>query len=102
MATARISRRRVLNRAGALGAGAALSTALPLRALVAAEGTTVGFIYVGPHDDFGYNQAHALGAAAVKRMAGVKVLEEENVAEDVAVTKTMQSMIEQDGATLLF
>jgi simple sugar transport system substrate-binding protein len=62
----------------------------------------VGFIYVGPHDDFGYNQAHALGAAAVSKMAGVKVLQEENVPEDVAVTKTMESMIGQDGATLLF
>src|SRR5262249_25759232 len=96
-----ISRRQLLNGAGALGAGA-LVTALPFRAPVAADVTTVGFIYVGPHDDFGYNQAHAQGAAAVKKMAGVKVLEEENVAEDVAVAKTMQSMIEQDGATLLF
>jgi basic membrane protein A and related proteins len=102
MAKARISRRRLLHRAGALGAGAALSTALPLRALVAADVTTIGFVYVGPHDDFGYNQAHAQGAAAVKKMTGVKVLEEENVPEDVAVAKTMQSMIQEDGATLLF
>ena len=31
---------------------------------------TVGFIYVGPKDDYGYNQAHAEGAAAVKKMHG--------------------------------
>jgi simple sugar transport system substrate-binding protein len=97
-----MSRRRLLGSAGALGTASALSTILPGRSAHAATETTVGFIYVGPHDDFGYNQAHAQGAAAVKKMAGVKVLEEENVPEDVAVTKTMESMIEEDGAGLLF
>jgi simple sugar transport system substrate-binding protein len=96
-----ISRRQLIRGAAALSAGGALVAGLPIRAALA-DGLSVGFIYVGPHDDFGYNQAHAQGAAAVKKMAGVKVLEEENVAEDVAVTKTMGSMIEQDGATLLF
>ena len=100
-ASTTISRRRLLDSAGRLGAGAALAALLPMRRAAAAD-LTVGFIYVGPHDDFGYNQAHALGAAAVKKMARVKVLEEENVPEDVAVTKTMESMIEEDGATLLF
>ncbi len=101
-ATARtLSRRQLFNSAATLGAGAALSAALPMRWAAAAD-LVVGFIYVGPHDDFGYNQAHAQGAAAVNKMAGVKVLEEENVPEDVAVTKTMESMIGQDGATLLF
>jgi simple sugar transport system substrate-binding protein len=63
---------------------------------------TVGFIYVGPKDDYGYNQAHAAGAAAVKKMAGVKVLEVERVPETDAVQKEMKSMIELDGAKLLF
>jgi basic membrane protein A len=62
----------------------------------------IGFIYVGPKDDYGYNQAHAEGAAAVKKMPGVKVMEEEKVAETLDVQKTMKSMIEMDGATLLF
>jgi basic membrane protein A len=35
-------------------------------------------------------------------MPGVKVVEEENVPETAAVQKTMQGMIAQDGATLLF
>ena len=100
-ASTTISRRRLLDSAGRLGAGAALAALLPMRQAAAAD-LTVGFIYVGPHDDFGYNQAHALGAAAVKKMARVKVLEEENVPEDVAVIKTMKSMIEEDSATLLF
>jgi basic membrane protein A and related proteins len=101
MAPRALSRRHAMSGAAALGAGAALATALPFRPAFAA-GMTVGFIYVGPHDDFGYNQAHAQGAAAVKKMPDVKVLEEENVPEDVAVTKTMESMIQQDGASLLF
>src|ERR1051325_10195041 len=35
-------------------------------------------------------------------MAGVKIREEENVPETVAVEKTMESMINLDGATLIF
>ena len=62
----------------------------------------VGFIYVGPKDDYGYNQAHAEGAAAVAKLPGVKVREEENVAETDAVQKTMESMISLDGASLVF
>src|SRR4051812_27638173 len=63
---------------------------------------TVGFIYVGPKDDYGYNQAHAEGAAVIKKMPGVTVVEEENVPETVDVQKTMESMINLDGASLLF
>jgi simple sugar transport system substrate-binding protein len=62
----------------------------------------IGFIYVGPKDDYGYNQAHAAGAAAVRKMPGVKVTEEERVPETVDVQKTMKSMIELDGAKLVF
>ena len=31
-------------------------------------GDVIGFIYVGPKDDYGYNQAHALGAASVAKL----------------------------------
>jgi simple sugar transport system substrate-binding protein len=82
-------------------AAAALAGALPAQTAFAKD-LVVGFIYVGPKDDYGYNQAHAEGAAIVKSMAGVKALEEEKVAETLDVQKTMQSMIELDGAMLLF
>ena len=82
-------------------AAAALAGALPAQTAFAKD-LVVGFIYVGPKDDYGYNQAHAEGAAVVKSMTSVKVLEEEKVAETLDVQKTMQSMIELDGATLLF
>jgi simple sugar transport system substrate-binding protein len=62
----------------------------------------IGFIYVGPRDDYGYNQAHAEAAAVLKKMPGLKIQEEEKVPETVAVEKTMESMINLDGATLLF
>jgi len=94
------SRRRLLT-AGALG-GASLALPGALRQAFAQAPITVGAIYVGPRDDFGYNQAHAEGVAQLKKMAGVKVLEEENVPETQAVQKSMQGMISQDGATLLF
>lgn len=63
---------------------------------------TIGVIYVGPRDDYGYNQAHAQAAAEVKKMPGIKVVEEENVPETAAVQKSMTGMIMQDGAKLLF
>ena len=94
------SRRSFLKTTGALVA----TTALPfgMRAALAAGNLTVGFIYVGAKDDYGYNQAHAEGAAAVKAMDGIKVIEEENVPESVDVKNTMESMINFDGAALLF
>src|SRR5579863_9644495 len=67
-----------------------------------ADHLTVGFIYIGSKQDYGYNQAHAAGAAAVKKLAGVKVIEEEMVADTVDVQKTMKSMIKLDKAQVLF
>jgi basic membrane protein A len=63
---------------------------------------TVGFIYVGPKGDYGYNQAHAQGAAVLAAMPGIKIREEENVPETNAVQQTMESMIQLDGASILF
>jgi basic membrane protein A and related proteins len=93
----KLSRRHLLQGTAALAATSALS----IRPAAAAD-TTVGFIYVGSRDDYGYNQAHAAGAAALKKMSGIKVIEEEKVPETDAVEKTMESMINLDGATLLF
>lgn len=96
-----LSRRRLLQTSAAFGL-AATASALPFGRRAQAAGLTIGFIYVGPKDDYGYNQAHAEGAAVLKKMAGIKVVEEENVPETVAVTKTMESMINLDDAKLLF
>jgi basic membrane protein A and related proteins len=92
-----LSRRRLLQGAGIATVAASLPTAPAL-----AKDVTVGFVYVGSRDDYGYNQAHAQGAAALKKLTGIKVVEEEKVPETDAVEKTMESMINLDGATLLF
>lgn len=97
----RISRRTLLKGAQMAGAAALAAPLLPFGTARAAD-LTIGFIYVGPRDDFGYNQAHAEGAAALKKLSGVTVVEEENVAETVVVQKSMESMIQLDGASLLF
>lgn len=90
------------NRRDTLKSLAALSALGATPFAFAQKPLTVGVIYVGPRDDYGYNQAQAEAAAALKKMAGVKVVEEENVPETAAVQKTMAGMIAQDGATLLF
>lgn len=67
------------------------------------EELVVGFIYVGPKDDFGYNQAHAEGAAAMAaNVPGIRIVEEASVPETTAVAETMRNMIEIDGAKVLF
>jgi basic membrane protein A len=95
-----IDRRDVLKGAGAWGA--ALGFGGLHGAALAQPALTVGFVYVGPKDDYGYNQAHAEAAAQVRKLAGVKIVEEENVPETNAVQKAQQGMISQDGAVLLF
>ena len=71
---------RLTRRAALIGGAAAVVTA---RRVEAAE-FTVGFIYVGSRTDYGYNQAHAEGAAAVRAMPDVKVVEQAKVPETVA------------------
>ncbi len=67
-----------------------------------AKPIVMGFIYVGPKDDYGYNQAHAEGRTGVARLNWVKTVEEASVPETTSVEETMRNMIEQDGATVLF
>lgn len=96
MSTSSFTRRDTLKSLAALGAAGAAPFAFAQKPL------TVGVIYVGPRDDYGYNQAHAEAAAALKKMPGVQLVEEENVPETAAVQKTMTGMIAQDGASLVF
>jgi basic membrane protein A and related proteins len=87
----------------ALGASALVALGpLAGRNAYAASTLTVGVIYVGPRDDFGYNQAQAQAASILKKMPALKVIDEEKVPETVAVQKTMEAMINQDGAKLIF
>jgi basic membrane protein A len=89
--------RRTLLKAGA---ASILATGTAGRAAHAA-GVTIGIVYVGPRDDFGWNQAHAVAAKALKSIPGVTVVEEENVPETDACSKTMESMVNLDNANII-
>jgi basic membrane protein A len=92
-----ISRRSLL-----AGVAAGSLTAASGFRVAAQSPITIGVVYVGPRADYGWNQAHAVSIDALKALPNVKVVEEENVPETVAVTKTMESMINLDGASLIF
>lgn len=95
---------KMMNRWGGLALGLLALGALASCGTQAApsSGLKVGFLYVGPKDDFGYNQSHAEGAAALASVGGVKVIEQEKVAETVDAQKAMEGMIAQDGVTVVF
>lgn len=95
------NRRQFLKNSASIAGLAAASSILPA-SIAKAANITVGFIYVGPKDDYGYNQSHAEGASAIKSISGISLVEEELVPETVEVQKTMESMINFDGASLLF
>ncbi len=67
----------------------------------AAADVTIGIVYVGPRDDFGWNQAHATAVKALKTLSGVKAVEEENVPETDACAKSMESMVNLDSANIV-
>ncbi|MCR5856671.1 BMP family ABC transporter substrate-binding protein [Mesorhizobium sp. J428] len=92
-----------LNRRSLLKAGAAglAASALPFGLARAQAPVILGAVYVGPRDDFGWNQAHAVAMDILKQVPGVTVVEEENVPETDAVSKSMESMINLDGANLI-
>src|SRR5260370_8967852 len=93
----RISRRHLLQG----GAALTLGSTFGVRPALAAD-TTIGFIYVGSRDDYGYNQPHAQGAAALKKMPGLNVADEEKLPETNALEKTNESTPNLDGPTPLF
>lgn len=99
-----MSKRSLIGRRRLLTAGIAAASIAPFisRRAYAADEVTVGFLYVGSRTDFGYNQGHAEGARAVAKMPGVKIVEEEMVPETVEVQKSMESMIELSGASIMF
>lgn len=62
----------------------------------------VGFIFVGPKDDYGYNQAAYEGAMAVKEaFPDLEILTAENVPEDDNATRVMEDMVSK-GAKIIF
>ncbi|MDQ7909481.1 BMP family ABC transporter substrate-binding protein [Phytohabitans sp. ZYX-F-186] len=65
-------------------------------------GTKIGFIFVGPKDDYGYNQAAYEGSQAVaKAYPDLEVLTAENVPEDDNAARVMEGMVRK-GAKIIF
>jgi basic membrane protein A len=63
---------------------------------------TIGAIYVGSVNDYGYNRSfHDALAQVAKELPGVKLLEAENVPESAEAERVMEGMIQQ-GAKLIF
>lgn len=113
----RVSRRQVIRgllATGAFGATSKLWTGCtpatntptasggsPAASPASAKELVMGFIYVGPKDDFGYNQAHFQGKEGLKAL-NVKTVDQASVPETTEVQEAMRNMIEQDKATVLF
>lgn len=104
MAASRILTRRQLLKgtaaAGALGMLGSLDWVG--QAWGASDKVKMGFIFVGPRDDYGYNQAHFEGKSAVAKLDWVKAFDEEKVPETIEVQKTMESMVKLDRVQVLF
>ena len=92
-----------------LGLAAVVATTVPIGAAGAATSDecgvgakAVGFIFVGPKNDYGYNQAAYEGAMALKKQfPKLKILTAENVPENDDATRVMESMISK-GAKIIF
>jgi simple sugar transport system substrate-binding protein len=95
-----MQRRQWIKQVAGATTSVALANTLMGRAF-AADPLVIGAIYVGPKDDYGWNQSHAVGIDTLKKLPNVKVIEEERVPETQAVANTMESMIRQDGAKLI-
>ena len=65
-------------------------------------GTAIGFITVGPKDDYGYNQAVIEASAIIgDAFPDMEILTAENVPEDDSAVATMEQMIDR-GAKIIF
>jgi simple sugar transport system substrate-binding protein len=95
------TRRQVLKGLASVGLSAAMG-GLGIKSALAASKVTMGFIYVGPRDDYGYNQSHFEGKSAIAKQSWIKAVDQENVPENIGVQKAMESMINLDGAQVIF
>ncbi len=85
-----------------LAAGCSSNTDKKTDAGASAATSKIGFIFVGPKDDYGYNQAAYEGSQEVaKAFPGREVLTAENVPEDDNAVRVMEQMISK-GAKLIF
>ena len=78
-------------------------TAAPTGIVPGVDGKAIGFIMVGPKDDFGYNQAVYDGSQEVAAaFPEQKIVTAENVPETAEAERIMEDMIKNDGVKILF
>jgi len=106
------NRRKALKRIALLGAAGLVPGIVPVRSAHAAD-LAVGFVYIGPRLDWGWNQSHALAAAALKGVPNVRVFQADYLPESTdyssgketpetrAYTKAMEGLIADHGAGLI-
>jgi simple sugar transport system substrate-binding protein len=106
------NRRKALKRIALLGAAGLVPGILPVQSARAAD-LTVSFVFIGPRLDWGWNQSHALAAAALKGVANVRVFQADYLPESTdyssgketpetrAYTKAMEGLITDHGAGLI-
>ena len=77
-----------------IGSGSAAKDSSPFK---------VAWIYVGPHDDHGWSQAHDAGRQYVQKMLGSKVQTtyKENIAVGPQLQQTVASLV-RDGYKIIF
>src|SRR2546429_5285139 len=82
-----------------LVAGSLAAALTPTLARAAARPVTVGFIYVGPKNDYGWNQSNAVAAKKVAQLEGVKIIVQVNVPETVEAEEVMEYSYRQETAS---
>ncbi len=105
-------RRETLRRILLFGAAGLASNLLPIRSARAAD-LTVGFVYIGPRLDWGWNQSHQAAAEALTAVPNIRTVHApylpestdygsgKDNAETRAYTEAMEGLI-ADGAGLVF
>jgi simple sugar transport system substrate-binding protein len=106
------NRREALKGLALLGAASLVPGTLPVRSARAAD-LTVGFVYIGPRLDWGWNQSHAVAAAALKGVPNARVVEADYLPESTdygsgkddsetrAYTAALENLISGHGAGLI-
>ncbi len=86
-----------------LAVAAAFAAAVGARANGSAAPLKAAWIYVGPHNDAGWSQAHDMGRQYVQRQLGSKVLTtyKESVPEGPQVTQVIEQLV-HDGNKIIF
>jgi basic membrane protein A and related proteins len=90
-----------LDRRTFVAGAAAASASLAHSRHAFAEPKPIGFIYVGPRMDYGYNYSMDQGRLFVEKTLKVKTVSQENVPESAEVTRVMEKMI-RSGCDIVF